>query len=121
MNLNAHLMFNGQCKAAFEYYERCFGGKIITMMTWGDSPMKDQAPEGAHDKILHATLRIGDNVLLGADAPKDDVKKDKEKLQGTWKAVAAQQRGESQDDAEEQPEHDQLQQRRDEVPREPKD
>ena len=40
-------------------------------------------------------------LLLGADAPKDDGKKDKEKLQGTWKAVTAQQRGQSQDDAEE--------------------
>lgn len=72
MNLNAHLMFNGQCKAAFEYYERCFGGKIITMITWGESPMKDRAPEGARDMILHASLKVGDSFLLGADvAPKD--------------------------------------------------
>ena len=48
---------------------------------------------------LLACVVIG--LFLGADAPKDDVKKDKEKLQGTWKAVAAQQRGETQDDAEE--------------------
>ncbi len=72
MNLNAHLMFNGECKAAFEYYERCFGGKIITMITWGESPMKDQAPEGAYDRILHASLKVGENVLLGADAPSRD-------------------------------------------------
>jgi uncharacterized protein (TIGR03067 family) len=41
------------------------------------------------------------SLLLGADAPEDDVKKDKEKLQGTWKAVTAQRRGESDPTAEE--------------------
>jgi len=40
-------------------------------------------------------------LLLGADAPKNDVKKDNEKLQGTWKAVTAEAGGNLQDDAEE--------------------
>ena len=39
-------------------------------------------------------------LLVVADAPKEDVKKDKEQLQGTWKAVTAQERGETKDDAE---------------------
>ncbi len=40
-------------------------------------------------------------LLLGAGAPKDDGKKDKEKLQGTWKAVTVEAAGQSHDDAEE--------------------
>jgi uncharacterized protein (TIGR03067 family) len=40
-------------------------------------------------------------MLLGADAPKDDVKKDKAKLEGTWKAVAAEAGGKAHDDATE--------------------
>jgi uncharacterized protein (TIGR03067 family) len=40
-------------------------------------------------------------LLLGADAPKDDAKKDKEKLQGTWKAVTVEGGGKLQDQAEE--------------------
>jgi hypothetical protein len=35
---------------------------------------------------LLACMAFG--LFLGADAPKDDVKKDKDKLQGTWKAGA---------------------------------
>jgi len=31
--------------------------------------MKDQVPADWHDKIMHTTLKIGDNVLMGADAP----------------------------------------------------
>ena len=51
-------------------------------------------------RYLLAWVAVG--LFLGADAPKDDVKKDNEKLQGTWKGVTAQQGGELQDDA---PEH----------------
>jgi PhnB protein len=68
MKLTPHLVFNGQCEAAFKFYEQCFDGKIVTMVTWGNSPMASQAPPGYSDKILHATLAIGDNVLAGADA-----------------------------------------------------
>jgi uncharacterized protein (TIGR03067 family) len=39
-------------------------------------------------------------LFLGADAPKDDVKKDKDKLQGTWKTVTVQEDGEKKDDTE---------------------
>jgi uncharacterized protein (TIGR03067 family) len=47
---------------------------------------------------LLAFVALG--LLLGADAPKEDVKKDKENLRGTWKAVTAEQRGESKNDEE---------------------
>ena len=67
MKLNPHLTFSGQCEAAFKFYERCFGGKIVTMLTWGSSPMAQQAPPEWREKILHATLAVGSNVLIGAD------------------------------------------------------
>lgn len=28
MRLNPHLRFNGDCEAAFKFYEKCLGGKI---------------------------------------------------------------------------------------------
>ena len=48
---------------------------------------------------LLACMVVG--LLLGADAPKDDGKKDKDKLQGTWKAVTVEAHGKSLDEAEE--------------------
>jgi uncharacterized glyoxalase superfamily protein PhnB len=66
MTLTPHLSFNGQCEAALKFYERCLGGKIITMLTWGDSPMATQGPPEikslnsrvANDlsKCIHAAL-----------------------------------------------------------------
>ena len=67
MKLNPHLHFNGQCEAAFRFYERCFGGQCVTMLTYRDSPMAEQVPPEWREKIAHATLTAGDLVLMGAD------------------------------------------------------
>jgi len=42
MKLNPHLTFNGQCEAAFRFYEKCLGGEIGLMMTYGESPVAGQ-------------------------------------------------------------------------------
>ena len=68
MQLSAYLNFNGQCAAAFAVYAKCFGGTITFTQKFGDSPMKDQVPADWYDKIMHTTLTVGDNVLMGADA-----------------------------------------------------
>jgi len=48
MQLNPYLSFNGQCEAAFKFYERCLDGKIVAMMTYASSPMGDKRrPNGA--------------------------------------------------------------------------
>ena len=69
MKLSVHLAFGGNCQEAFEFYERCFRGKIQFMETWGKSPMAAQATPEWHGKIMHATLEIGDGILYGADVP----------------------------------------------------
>jgi PhnB protein len=67
MKLNPHLTFNGQCQAAFQFYERCLGGKIQFMLAYADSPMAEQVPPERRGNIVHATLSIGDSTLQGAD------------------------------------------------------
>jgi len=60
------LVFNGECDAAFTLYRQCLGG-TVTRLTWGDSPMADQAPVEWRDKILHATLTVAGTALSGGD------------------------------------------------------
>jgi PhnB protein len=69
MKLNPYLSFNDECKAAFTFYEQCLGGQIDSMMTYGESPMADQAPPEKLDKIMHVSLIVGDTILMGSDAP----------------------------------------------------
>ncbi len=72
MKLEPNLIFQGQCKAAFELYERVLGGKIVTMLTYADSPMSDEVPSDWGSKIAHATLALGETNLSGADAFSED-------------------------------------------------
>jgi uncharacterized protein (TIGR03067 family) len=51
--------------------------------------------------MRHLVACIVLGLLLGTDRPKDDGKKDQEKLQGTWKAVTVEAGGKAQDEAEE--------------------
>jgi PhnB protein len=69
MKLHPYLSFNGECEAAFKFYEQCLGGKIEMMTTYGGSPMAAQTPPDLLDKIMHVTLNVGDMVLMGADVP----------------------------------------------------
>ena len=69
MELSPYLNFNGQCAAAFRFYEQCLGGKIVMMQTHGETPAKDHVPPDWHDKVIHARLVVGDKVLMGSDAP----------------------------------------------------
>ncbi|HEV3256038.1 MAG TPA: VOC family protein [Gemmataceae bacterium] len=71
MQLNPYLTFNGRCEAAFKFYERCLGGKIETMMTHAGTPAEQHVPSEWRNKILHARLVVGDDVLMGSDAPPD--------------------------------------------------
>jgi PhnB protein len=68
MSFSVHLIFDGQCEKAFRFYEECFGAKIITMLKWSESSAASQAPPDAADGILHATLKLGDSYVFGADA-----------------------------------------------------
>jgi PhnB protein len=69
MKLNPYLNFNGQCEAAFKFYERCLGGKIDAMMTYGESPMAEQSSPESRHQIMHVQLTVNDMVLMGSDAP----------------------------------------------------
>ncbi len=71
MQLNPYLNFNGQCEAAFQFYARSLGGKIISMMPHEGSPMAEHVPADWHKKILHASMSVGDQTLKGSDAPPD--------------------------------------------------
>jgi PhnB protein len=71
MQLNPYLLFNGQCEAAFKFYERIFGGKIEAMIPHEGTPAAEHVPPEWRKKILHARLSVGDEVLMGSDAPPD--------------------------------------------------
>jgi PhnB protein len=69
MKLSPYLTFNGQCEAAFKFYEKCLGAKIVAMIPHTGTPAAEHVPPEWGDKILHAALMVGDQFLFGSDAP----------------------------------------------------
>lgn len=72
MKLSPYLSFNGQCEAAFKFYEQCLGGTITAMMTYAESPdpaMTDYVPPDWQNKIMHTSLLLDDQEIMGSDNP----------------------------------------------------
>lgn len=69
MQINPYLNFNGQCDAAFKFYEQCLGGKIVAKFTYGDTPAAEHVSAESRDRIMHVRLVVGDAVLMGSDSP----------------------------------------------------
>jgi len=70
MQMNPYLTFKGQCEAAFKFYEKVLGGKIVAMMPHEGTPAADHVPAEWRSKIMHARLVLDDDrVLMGSDAP----------------------------------------------------
>ncbi len=68
MHLNPYLVFDGSCEEAFKFYEKTLGGKIKAIFTFEGSPMAARMPPEWQKKIMHTTLDIGGQILMGSDA-----------------------------------------------------
>ena len=67
MRVNPHLNFDGRCEEAFRFYVAVLGGRIVAMLPYRVSPLATGVPPEWRDKILHATLDLGEGRLTGAD------------------------------------------------------
>lgn len=69
MRVNTYLTFNGNCAEAFEFYAESLRGTIAMMLTHAEAPNASQVPAEWQNKVMHTRLEIGDQVLMGSDAP----------------------------------------------------
>lgn len=62
--LHPYLVFNGNCRAAMEFYRSVLGGEL-EVMGFADAGMP-VAPDAA-DRVIHAHLQKGDFRLMASD------------------------------------------------------
>ena len=67
MEMNPYLSFNGDCEAAFKFYEQRLGGQLGPIFRYSGTPMADSVPAGWADKIMHSSITVGGQVLMGGD------------------------------------------------------
>ncbi|QRF56890.1 VOC family protein [Variovorax sp. UC122_21] len=66
--LNAYLTFDGNAAEAMRFYEKTLGGKMEMLMTVGESPEAANMPPEAASRLMHASLVVGDSMLMASDS-----------------------------------------------------
>src|SRR5688500_13966933 len=64
-----YLSFDGQCDAAFRFYEERLGATRGSVMPYGNSPMAGHVPPGWQRNGMHGANALAGITLMGADVP----------------------------------------------------
>ena len=72
VKINPALMFSGACGDAFRRYAALFGGDIVYMLTYAESPLAGEVPPDWRDKVWFARLRAGGLDVAGGDVLPQD-------------------------------------------------
>lgn len=70
MQVQSYLFFEGRCEEALEFYRQAVGAEVLMMMRNAESPdppPPGMMPPGTERKIMHASFRIGETVVMGSD------------------------------------------------------
>ncbi|QEG33531.1 VOC family protein [Bythopirellula goksoeyrii] len=70
MYVQPYLFFGGRCEEALEFYSKSLGAKVEMVMRFNESPEPmppDTVPPGFEDKVMHASFRIGDSLVMASD------------------------------------------------------
>jgi PhnB protein len=69
MQVNPYLHYNGNCEAAFKFYEKAVGAKIEVLMTHETAPPEMQTPPEWKKKIMHGRVSIDGELIMASDSP----------------------------------------------------
>lgn len=62
-----YLFFDGRCDEAIVFYETVLGAKVTGLMRFKESPDPGMCPPGMDDKVMHASLQIGETSMMLSD------------------------------------------------------
>ena len=69
MQVNPYLFYNGNCEAAFRFYEKVLGAQIELLLTHEGAPESMPTPPEWKKKIMHGRITIDGAVIMASDAP----------------------------------------------------
>jgi PhnB protein len=67
MQVQPYLFFDGRCEEAIEFYGKALGAEVQMLMRYKDNPESMGAMAPPADKVMHASLRIGDTDIMASD------------------------------------------------------
>lgn len=70
MLIQPYLFFDGRCEEALEFYKKALDAKVEMLMRYKeapDPPPPGMVAPGSENKVMHASMRIGDAVVMASD------------------------------------------------------
>ena len=70
MQIQPYLFFEGRCEEALDFYRKALGAKTEMLMRYKeapDAPPPGMLPAGSDNKVMHASVRVGDTVVNASD------------------------------------------------------
>jgi PhnB protein len=69
MLVQPYVNFDGRCEEAIEFYKKSVGAEVSMLMRFKDNPDSQCSgmPAGTENKVMHASLRIGDSTVMASD------------------------------------------------------
>lgn len=67
MQIQPYLFFDGRCEEAIDFYRKAIGAEVGMLMHWKDCPEKQPGMSQPDDKVMHASVKIGDTTVMVSD------------------------------------------------------
>ncbi len=67
MQIQPYLFFEGRCEEALTFYAKAVGAEVLMLMRFREAPDQGMTPPGNAEKVLHASLRVGQSVFMASD------------------------------------------------------
>ena len=77
--IQPYLFFGGRCEEAIAFYRQALGAQVEVLIRYKDSPEPPPPgtlPPGFDNKVMHATLRVGEAILMASDGCEDQARFD---------------------------------------------
>jgi len=67
MQVQSYLFFDGRCEEAIDFYKKTLGAEVGMLMRWKDCPDKSACTPAKENKVMHASLKIGESRVMASD------------------------------------------------------
>jgi PhnB protein len=68
ISIHPYLNFQGNTEEAMNFYKSVFGGSFKAFQRFNDSPGHEKMPKHEQTMIMHASLPLGNGILMATDA-----------------------------------------------------
>jgi PhnB protein len=67
VKLQPYVYFDGRCEEAIEFYRKAIGAELVMLLRFKEAPEQSMISPSNAEKVMHATLRIGETTVLVSD------------------------------------------------------